>query len=228
MFDNIINLKDKQLCLNIILVLCVVVMAIYMIKQNKQMEHMTETNTDDKKVHDMIKKVYDLDVAAIRNLSNLAGELKNGNDITIPGNLKVTGSFNLLPRGTILAWKGTTPPAGWALCDGQNETPDLRGRFILGSGQGSGLTKRDINNKGGSEKVKLEKKHLPPHVHHLPLKKEGYAGNYWSIDAKHGGDKKEPISGPHLRTTHNASHELRSEPHENMPPYYVLAWIMKL
>ena len=31
-------------------------------------------------------------------------------------------------------WSGAinTIPDGWALCDGQNSTPDLRGRFILG------------------------------------------------------------------------------------------------
>ena len=41
MFDNIINLKDKQLCLNVIFGLCIIVMAFYIMKQNKQMEHMT-------------------------------------------------------------------------------------------------------------------------------------------------------------------------------------------
>ncbi|MBI3796516.1 MAG: tail fiber protein [Deltaproteobacteria bacterium] len=39
-----------------------------------------------------------------------------------------------LPRGTIVMWSGgiNTMPDGWALCDGQNNTPDLRGRFIMG------------------------------------------------------------------------------------------------
>jgi len=33
-------------------------------------------------------------------------------------------------------WKGTvgTIPSGWVLCDGNNGTPDLRSRFIVGAG----------------------------------------------------------------------------------------------
>ena len=38
------------------------------------------------------------------------------------------------PIGVIVAYNSTTPPYGWALCDGSNNTPDLRGRFILGGG----------------------------------------------------------------------------------------------
>ena len=42
----------------------------------------------------------------------------------------------LVPAGTITAWSGTLVdiPTGWVLCDGQNGTPDLRDRFILGAG----------------------------------------------------------------------------------------------
>lgn len=38
----------------------------------------------------------------------------------------------LVPPGVIVAWWGSTDaiPSGWALCDGTNGTPDLRGRFI--------------------------------------------------------------------------------------------------
>lgn len=43
---------------------------------------------------------------------------------------------SIVPRGVILMWSGTiaTIPTGWVLCDGRNGTPDLRARFILGSG----------------------------------------------------------------------------------------------
>lgn len=39
-----------------------------------------------------------------------------------------------LPPGVIVMWSGTlaTVPSGWALCDGQNGTPDLRDKFIKG------------------------------------------------------------------------------------------------
>lgn len=37
-----------------------------------------------------------------------------------------------VPTGTIVMWFGTDAniPAGWAICDGANGTPDLRGKFI--------------------------------------------------------------------------------------------------
>lgn len=40
-----------------------------------------------------------------------------------------------VPAGAIAAWNGavTAIPAGWSLCNGQNGTPDLRDRFILGA-----------------------------------------------------------------------------------------------
>ena len=39
-------------------------------------------------------------------------------------------------KGMIVMWSGSTSniPAGWALCDGKNGTPDLRGRFVIGAG----------------------------------------------------------------------------------------------
>ncbi|CAF1260646.1 unnamed protein product [Adineta steineri] len=42
----------------------------------------------------------------------------------------------LVPSGVILLWSGTiaTVPQDWAICDGTQGTPDLRDRFILGSG----------------------------------------------------------------------------------------------
>jgi hypothetical protein len=44
---------------------------------------------------------------------------------------------NALPKGTIIAWYGSDPttipdPDIWAICDGTNGTPDLRGKFVRG------------------------------------------------------------------------------------------------
>ena len=41
-----------------------------------------------------------------------------------------------VPKGTIVAWYSTVAPvpSGWALCDGTGGTPDLRDRFLMGTG----------------------------------------------------------------------------------------------
>lgn len=38
--------------------------------------------------------------------------------------------------GIIVIWSGAIVdiPAGWALCDGNNGTPDLRGKVVIGAG----------------------------------------------------------------------------------------------
>lgn len=43
---------------------------------------------------------------------------------------------NGVPKGAIIMWSGTVAsiPAGWAFCDGANGTPDLRKRFVIASG----------------------------------------------------------------------------------------------
>lgn len=42
---------------------------------------------------------------------------------------------DLVPSGQISVWAGLIAniPAGWFLCDGDNSTPDLRDRFIVGA-----------------------------------------------------------------------------------------------
>ncbi len=41
-----------------------------------------------------------------------------------------------IPAGGIIMWSGSIEniPAGWALCDGYNGTPDLRNRFVIAAG----------------------------------------------------------------------------------------------
>lgn len=43
------------------------------------------------------------------------------------------GTTNI-PTGGIIMYTGVTAPSGWALCNGQNSTPDLRDKFIIGAG----------------------------------------------------------------------------------------------
>lgn len=39
---------------------------------------------------------------------------------------------NFIPEGSIMAFHGDSIPEGWAICDGQNGTPNLVGKFLIG------------------------------------------------------------------------------------------------
>jgi microcystin-dependent protein len=59
-------------------------------------------------------------------------------------------------------WSGllTAIPSGWFLCDGQNGTPDLRDKFVVGAG--STYAKGD---SGGATSKTLTANELPSHTH---------------------------------------------------------------
>jgi hypothetical protein len=46
------------------------------------------------------------------------------------------GANSQIPPGAIILWSGATNdiPSGWVLCDGQNGTPNLTDRFVMGAG----------------------------------------------------------------------------------------------
>lgn len=70
--------------------------------------------------------------------------------------LSSTGSFvewipsSTFPTGGIILWSGSTTsiPTGWALCNGSNGTPDLRDRFIVGSGTATDGSTYKVGNSG--------------------------------------------------------------------------------
>ena len=67
-----------------------------------------------------------------------------------------------IPKGVIVMWSGTlaTIPAGWALCDGTNGTPDLQNKFIRGA-----TTATLPGTEGGADTVTLATTNLPSHAH---------------------------------------------------------------
>ncbi len=126
-----------------------------------------------------------------------------------------------IPKGGIIIWSGDVAPEGWALCDGTNGTPDLQGRFVLGYGQGNGLTGRPLRMTGGVEIVTLTEAQMPSHTHtHTAYranhKRSGGATEGSTINEGHGSFKvtSDPVGN--------------NKSIENMPPFYVLAYIMKL
>lgn len=56
-------------------------------------------------------------------------KLKENLDIKSTG-ISTSGQNSLPKTGDIIPFAGTTAPTGWAICDGTNGTPDLRGRFV--------------------------------------------------------------------------------------------------
>lgn len=71
-----------------------------------------------------------------------------------------------IPVGTIVMWHGSEIPEGWAICDGNNGTPNLIGKFIKASDTG-GETGGGGNHTidGNSNYIKLSTDHLPDHTH---------------------------------------------------------------
>eukprot|EP01083_Nonionella_stella_P159379 519853_1 len=68
------------------------------------------------------------------------------------------------PCGLVSMWYGTSNfPAGYQLCDGTNETPDLRGKFIIGSTGESGDFPAE--SAGGGNEITIGIDNLPAHDH---------------------------------------------------------------
>ena len=73
-----------------------------------------------------------------------------------------------VPVGTVISWYGQLNrlPDGWALCDGINGTPDLRGRFIVGY-DSTDAEYNSIGKIGGSKTIALSVDQMPQHFHEL-------------------------------------------------------------
>ena len=145
-------------------------------------------------------------------------------------------AFNGVPQGGIIMWNGSASavPAGWALCDGVNGTPDLRSRFIVGASAAtgpSGLTKYDwtaTGTKGGAETVTLTLDQIPSHNHtdgNANRSLSYYYPEGWNSTRDVDTSPGEPAI---IIGKYNVLYQGGGQAHENRPPYYALAYIMKL
>jgi microcystin-dependent protein len=148
-------------------------------------------------------------------------------DVTISGKLTVQNSTSqVIPSGVIVMWSGYKPniPDGWAECNGQNSTPDLRSRFIVGAGAGSGLSNYDRGSTGGAETHTLKADEMPSHTHRFTI---GQA-NDLNFSTVFGGPFVVGTDDIFAKVQHSTSSQGDGKAHENRPPYYALMFIMKL
>ena len=111
----------------------------------------------------------------------------------------------MLPTGIICLWFGSigSIPSGWVLCDGNNGTPDLRNKFLVGAGDSYA-----VDGTGGNA----------THVH--TFTGDGHTHTFT------GGTNLQDGTG-WLRTTDSQPAVGTSDAGSSLPPYHALAYIMK-
>lgn len=164
------------------------------------------------------------------------------------GDKSVQSTAASLPRGLIVMWSGQANniPGGWALCNGQNGTPDLRDRFIAGAGSSyqpgsSGEPDTHVHD------VKINAFPMNTdlggeHDHNLPSgwymrRMNSYAAvksdEYSMIDIGGFDDnrvKRVQKTTPHSHTFSFPGADTRTSDAkgQNRPKWYALCYIMKL
>lgn len=131
----------------------------------------------------------------------------------IPQNVTQDGG---VPPGTIVAWYGYAEniPAGWAICNGENGTPDLTGRFLLGASM-----TYPIGSSGGEAEVTLTVNEMPQHQHTYSRSSHGNG-----MPAQGGT----VLAASYTFTSLDSGSEGSGQPHNNMPPYFAMLYLMKL
>ena len=161
-----------------------------------------------------------------------AASLSVSGNASVAGNVTVNGAvsgYGTAPVGCIILWSGAANkiPEGWALCNGQNGTPDLRNRFIVGAGG-----EYQVNATGGEKTHTLTANEMPRHSHE-------WVGDDQISGIEPGSstplrltttryDAASSLSGSWYSHVYGTSSTGGSAAHENRPPYYALAFIMRV
>jgi len=127
----------------------------------------------------------------------------------------IAACSSYMPVGGIIMWSGSTIPSGWALCDGSNGTPNLKGKFVLGYNDTYSL-----GTTGGEETHQLTTAEMPAHNHLI------YAEGGWPYGTT-GSNIMGSASTDYDQGYGYSSTTGSGTAHNNMPPYYALAYIMR-
>jgi hypothetical protein len=183
-------------------------------------------------------------------------------------------NFSAIPIGCIVMWSGSvsTIPSGWRLCDGTNNTPDLRDRFVIGARSDSGgsattfVTGADTKTGGSKDAIAVDHTHTATSYATSSASAtndtDSWSGQLYASDSglsgngvfSNGGNNSNTFSDNLSSSTNtenswiNASHS-HTHTHtvsvstsvtttiagtgttgtnKNLPPYYSLAFIMKV
>lgn len=160
--------------------------------------------------------------------------------LDVNGRIKDQTGF-VVAVGAIVAYAGVQAPEGWLLCDGaaipqdakfnelrqvlgRNATPDLRGRTLIGAGQGPGLSARLMGQQGGEENHKLTIAEMPAHKHY------GFGEAYtdWPLGLSGDGRRMGSRGGKDYDNYYyGTTDEGGGAAFNNMQPYAVVNYIIK-
>lgn len=182
--------------------------------------------------------------------------------------VKWDSSNGKVQTGMIILWSGSTGsiPSGWVICDGNNSTPDLRNRFVVGAGSTyavdatGGSTTLDISHTHTMAGVTSDGTHShtltfgteDAHTHTVGPVDSGvgsaaelaFTGSGVTLStgdhthqfptespapaATHTHGKTFPSEADHTHTLTGASGQASDTSMPTLPPYYALAYIMKV
>lgn len=165
--------------------------------------------------------------------ADAGGNVDVADGLTVEGNLTAGGGIlwgaqtgiGPMPTGTIIMWFGdeNSPPDGWVFCNGENGTPDLRGRFPVGAGR-----QYNVGDTGGAEQVELTLEQMPSHSHPhqyalfrpwMSWEDWQWKDNVWLTD---GSAQTSAEGGP------DGGEEGSADAHNNLPPFMALHYIMRV
>lgn len=160
----------------------------------------------------------------------------------ISGNGSGLSGIESFVTGMIILWYGNTGniPSGFVLCDGNNNTPDLRSKFVVGAGNPDYTP----GSTGGTDSVTLSESQLPSHNHSASssVSDPGHAHSYidqyvvinngyrpWPASnndcAARNINTGSQTTGISVSTTIGNTGSGAAV--ENRPPYHALCYIMK-
>ena len=165
------------------------------------------------------------------------------------------GGSTGIPSGFIGLWSGAANaiPSGWVLCNGQNSTPNLSGRFVVGYSNNDALFDTPGETGGSKDAVVVSHTHNLNHNHTFSSSTSNDGAHTHSYNFRSGTERADNDED-HARNSGSSSYTTSSSGghahnfsgttaayngasqgasngvsggNKNLPPYYTLCYIMK-